>query len=101
MEGPQGSKMSYQIPALKLQDYTTDVMLERKQYILLPFLFFNYESQMENASDPDVFQEINGLFDMIIQRLQNRRRIPVFRLPVLRFRWFLSADHRSRKAPFR
>ena len=70
MEGPQGSKMSYQIPALKLQDYTTDVMLERKQYILLPFLFFNYESQMENASDPDVFQEINGLFDTIIQRLQ-------------------------------
>lgn len=62
--------MSYQIPALKLQDYTTDVMLERKQYILLPFLFFNYESQMENASDPDVFQEINGLFDTIIQRLQ-------------------------------
>lgn len=47
-----------------------DVMLERKQYILLPFLFFNYESQMENASDPDVFQEINGLFDTIIQRLQ-------------------------------
>ena len=45
-------------------------MLERKQYILLPFLFFNYESQMENASDPDVFQEINGLFDTIIQRLQ-------------------------------
>ena len=41
LEGPQGSSMSYSIPALKLQDYSMEEMLEKKLFIMLPFLFFN------------------------------------------------------------
>ena len=70
LEGPQGSSMSYQIPTLKLQDYSMEMMLERKLYILLPFLFFNYEKQLGKASDPAVYQEIDKLFGTIVQRLK-------------------------------
>ena len=53
MEGPQGSKMSYQIPALKLQSYSLEEILEKQLYILLPFLFFNYEKQLDGVADPN------------------------------------------------
>ena len=70
LEVPQGNTISYQIPTLKLQDYTMDVMLDKKLYILLPFLFFNYEKQLEKASDPSTYQEIENLFETMIRRLK-------------------------------
>ena len=70
LEGPQGSSMSYQIPALKLQDYSMDDMLKKKLFIMLPFLFFNYEKQLEKTADPQVFAEIEKRYDAIIQQLR-------------------------------
>ena len=54
LEGPQGSSMSYSIPALKLQDYSMEEMLEKKLFIMLPFLFFNYEKQLEPLIGHDI-----------------------------------------------
>ena len=70
LEVPQGKSVSYQIPVMKLQDYTLETMLQRKLYILLPFLFFNYEKQLGKASDPQVYAEIKGLFEAIVERLK-------------------------------
>jgi len=70
LECPQGNKVSYKIPTLKLQDYTLKEMLDKKLFILLPFLFFNYEKQLGNASDPHDYEEIKNLFETIIQYLQ-------------------------------
>ena len=46
--------MSYSIPALKLQDYSMEEMLEKKLFIMLPFLFFNYEKQLEPLIGHDI-----------------------------------------------
>ena len=43
LEVPQGGSVSYQIPVIKMQDYTLEYILENKLFILLPFLFFNFD----------------------------------------------------------
>ena len=70
VDGPQGSSMSYRIPGLKLQDYTMATMLEKKLFLLLPFLFFNYEEQIGKTADPRVYREIEALYDRMIQTLK-------------------------------
>lgn len=72
LEGPQNSTMSYQIPALRLQDYTLDRMLENKLFVLLPFLFFNEEKQIERTPfDQKAYENVNTLFDDVIGKLKN------------------------------
>ena len=71
LEVPQGKSVSYQIPVIRMQDYTLDVLLEKKLFILLPFLFFNYEKELEKApTDQEICKEIQALYDTILERLR-------------------------------
>lgn len=72
VKGPQGSSMSYQIPALSLKDYTLKTVLEKKLYILLPFLFFNYEKELKEAKDPQNYAVIDTLWGQIIDQLKEK-----------------------------
>ena len=68
---PQNQTVTYQIPMLKIQDYTLEALLEKNLYILLPFLFFNFEKELGRAgADPAIFDEINGLYDEILTRMK-------------------------------
>ena len=71
LEVPQGRSVSYQIPVVRMQDYTLDTLMERGLYILLPFLFFNYEKQLRKApNDQSLYAEIQTLYDTILGRLK-------------------------------
>lgn len=71
LEVPQGKSVSYQIPVIKMQNYTMDYIIAHKLFILLPFLFFNYEKQLRKApNDKVLFEEILNLYDAILGRLK-------------------------------
>ena len=71
LEVPQGGSVSYQIPVLRMRDYTLEYILEQKLYILLPFLFFNYEQKLRKApNDKAIYEEILTLYDTILDRLK-------------------------------
>ena len=71
LELPQGGTVTYRIPVIKMQDYTLASILENKLYILLPFLFFNYEKQLRKApNDKALFEEILTLYDAILNNLK-------------------------------
>ena len=68
---PQGQSLSYQIPVIKMQDYSLDEILRKRLFLMLPFLFFNYEKQLKQLSkQPCLFQEINELFNRIVTSLR-------------------------------
>ena len=71
VEGPLGS-MFYPIPALLLKSYDRDLILEKKLYILLPFLFFNYEKELENVDNPQNFEKLKSLYGQIIDDLKEK-----------------------------
>ena len=71
LEVPQGKSVSYQIPVIKMQDYTLDYLIGNRLFILLPFLFFNYEKQLRNVGkEPALYEEIRNLYDAILARLR-------------------------------
>ena len=67
LEVPQGKSVSYQIPVIKMQDYTLDYLIENQLYILLPFFFFNYEEYLRQVpQNPDIFVEIRLVYARIL-----------------------------------
>ena len=71
LEVPQGCSVTYQIPVVKMQDYTLEYLIENQLFILLPFLFFNYEKQLRKApNDRALYEEILNLYDTILNRLK-------------------------------
>ena len=45
--------MDYVTKVIKLSDYTTDVILEKKLLIMIPFLMFNYEKRLKSKRNRD------------------------------------------------
>ena len=72
IEGPQESSMSYEIPALMLKSYTEEILMEKELYILLPFLFFNYEKDLKNVKDPESYKTLNTRWGKIIDHLKEK-----------------------------
>jgi hypothetical protein len=71
LEVPQGKSVSYQIPVIRMQDYTMEYIIEHKLFILFPFLFFNYEKHLRKApNDRNLYEEILNLYDLILSRLK-------------------------------
>jgi hypothetical protein len=71
LEVPQGNSVSYQIPVIRMQDYTMQYIVRHKLFILLPFLFFNYEKQLRKApNDRSLYEEILNQYDTILGRLK-------------------------------
>ncbi|MCR4891584.1 MAG: hypothetical protein K5989_05330 [Lachnospiraceae bacterium] len=71
LEVPQGQSISYQIPVIRMMNYSLDYIIGHRLYMLLPFLFFNYERQLEKVSnDSTLFEEIQNLYNTIMDRLR-------------------------------
>lgn len=71
LEVPQGKSVSYQIPVIKMMDYSMEYIIDHKLFILLPFLFFNYEKQLRKApNEKSLYEEIRNLYDTILGRLK-------------------------------
>ena len=73
LEVPQGKSVSYRIPVIRMQDYTLDYIIANRLFILLPFLFFNYEKQLRKApNDKALYREILELYDSILNNLREQ-----------------------------
>ena len=70
VEIPQNDPVSYWIPALMFHDYDQQIMIQKQLYVLLPFLFFNYEKQLDHVHDPAVYAKIDSQFDSIVSDLK-------------------------------
>ena len=72
LEVPQNRSVSYRIPVIKMQDYSFDDIIEKKLFLLLPFIFFNYENQLKKISEnKDGKRNIQSIYKAIINKLKN------------------------------
>ena len=72
MEAPDGKEMSYEVPIMKVSDYSIEDIFREKLYMLIPFYIFNYEKQLpginDNENDLDSFME---RFRIIVNKLES------------------------------
>ena len=72
LEVPQNRSVSYRIPVIKMQDYSFEDIIEKKLFLLLPFIFFNYENQLKKISEnTDGKRNIQSIYKTIINKLKN------------------------------
>ena len=71
MELPGGQIPSYEVPIIRMSDYTIDDIFEKKLYMLIPFYMFNYESRLDeiNRSEEETGTFIK-MYDGIFGRLK-------------------------------
>ncbi|MBQ7488482.1 MAG: hypothetical protein IJT77_13405, partial [Clostridia bacterium] len=68
---PQGIRFSYRIPMLRIQAYNLGTILSKKLYILLPFLFFNHESELKKAPRNSASaRTVRTLYSRIVNKLK-------------------------------
>ena len=69
---PDGKEVSYEIPMLKMSDYSIDKIFEEKLFMLIPFYIFNFEKKLpEMNQDMDQIDELLKNYEEIFDRLDN------------------------------
>lgn len=67
-----GGTVEYDIPALKIKDYTIDELFEKKLYVLLPFSMFLFEKNLDECENNKSKRlELESNFQEIITRLNS------------------------------
>ena len=65
--------ISYEIPILKVPEYTADEILEKKLYFLIPFHIFAYEKELEKINDnPEKLQDLSQVYKRFAEILQQK-----------------------------
>jgi hypothetical protein len=65
-----GATCSYLVPVMKVQNYTTDAIFEKKLFFLIPFHLFTYEKDFNvYEENPQKLQELTGIYEEIVERL--------------------------------
>lgn len=78
----------YEMPILKVPEYTTDVILQKELYFLIPFHIFAYEQDFESMNDAsekleDLLQAYNWL-SKVLQQKVNEGRLTEYERQVIR-----------------
>ncbi len=58
---PGGKVINYDIPLIKISDYTIEEIFREKMFMLIPFYIFNYESRLEDINNSE--EQLNQLLD--------------------------------------
>ena len=68
---PDGKEATYEIPVIRMWDYSLDDIFENKLYMLLPFYIFNYEGKLKsiNKSNEKIEQLIEE-YKNLVSRLK-------------------------------
>ena len=67
---PNEKQMSYEVPVLKVSDYTIDEIFENKLYMLIPFYIFVYEKDLESINEDEQKQnELLEVYSKITEKL--------------------------------
>ena len=68
---PNEKQMSYEVPVLKVSDYTIDEIFENKLYMLIPFYIFVYEKDLESINEDEQKQnELLEVYSKITEKLK-------------------------------
>ena len=71
---PNGG-ISYEIPILKVPEYTSDEILEKELYFLIPFHIFAYEKELESTNnDPEKLEDLLRVFHKFAKALRQKVR---------------------------
>ena len=69
---PNEKQMSYEVPVLKVSDYTIDEIFEKKLYMLIPFYIFVYEKDLESINEDEKKQtELLEVYRKITEKLES------------------------------
>ena len=76
MELPGGQTPSYEVPIIKMSNYTIDDIFEKKLYMLIPFYVFNYESRLDEINKSEektgsLIKMYEGIFDRLKNELED------------------------------
>ncbi len=67
---PDGKTHLYQIPTIKMKNYTSSILFEKNLLMLLPFYIMRYEKSAHDMSEkPELFQEMLNEYEEIRHRL--------------------------------
>lgn len=67
---PDGKTHLYQIPTIKMKNYTSSTIFEKNLLMLLPFYIMRYEKSAHDMSEkPELFQEMLNEYEEIRHRL--------------------------------
>ena len=66
-----GGSVSYNVPVVRMSDYSIDRIFRKKMYLLLPFYFFNLEERLEyyNENEEDL-QEFEKIYSEIVEKIE-------------------------------
>ena len=71
INAPFRFSLSYEIPVIKMSEYSLEDIIRKGLYVLLPFLFFNYEHKLRGMyDDQSVYEEMETLYASVQDRLQ-------------------------------
>lgn len=66
-----GGRISYDVPVVRISDYSIDMIFRKKMYLLLPFYFFNLEERLEyNNENEDDLREFERIYCEIVERIE-------------------------------
>lgn len=67
---PNGS-VSYEIPLIRMSDYSINLIFKKKMYLLVPFYFFNLEERMKYYNEDDQnIEEFEKIYCEILERIR-------------------------------
>lgn len=70
---PDGRKVSYTVPVIRMRDYNAKELFEKKLYLMLPFYLFNYRNKFDKCNkDPE---ELKKLLDEIQYVADNLKKL--------------------------
>jgi len=66
-----GNSVSYEVPLIRMSDYTAKSLFEKKLYILIPFYIFNFEKKFKKCSkDDDEYEKLKQEFQYVSSELK-------------------------------
>ncbi len=70
-----GGTVQYNIPIIKMQDYSLDTIFEKRLFMLIPFYIFLYENNfLEYNSNIQKLQELKEDYQIILEKLDELER---------------------------
>ncbi|WP_022773681.1 hypothetical protein [Butyrivibrio sp. AE2015] len=73
---PNDKEVSYDIPLLKVSDYSIDEIFSKKLYMLIPFYIFNFERKLPviNCNEAQI-DDLLGIYEKIFLRLKQEQEV--------------------------
>ncbi|SFD03464.1 hypothetical protein [Butyrivibrio sp. YAB3001] len=89
LDMPGGKTVSYNVPLVKMSDFTEDDIFDKEVYMLLPFLIFNYEEELKDVNDSEerleaFFEKYKNIYDRLDEELESGN---LSRLKMYPIRW--------------